>query len=353
MAKDILDYSAFVKKSPKSANERIAEATSNGQRVNFGYIPRNELSSEQKINYDAFKAESPLFNIRGHFGATERRYALWNFGVKLLGRHLYYSWQQTGSCVGSGGYNLLQTSQAIELFINGKTAKDFLEIWWLYVYGRSRFHAGLRGEGEGSWEGAWKKAILEDGHFELDPAGAPDLPDPKLSRNWYVQPASIEYDWSDGAKIPNVFLTLGRKHLYRTAAYLKNADQVRDSIINGYPVAQASMFGFSPMVPRVQGTKAPIRLVTSWNGSWSHKTWFDEFWDHPEFGQIFRFGNNWGPGAHGEPMQGEPTGGTYITFKIMDQICKDSDSEVVAYSPHDGFPAREEELLDYSAFPTG
>ena len=145
-------------------------------------------------------------------------------------------------------------------------------------------------------------------------------------------------------------MAVGQKHLYKTAAPIKTADQLTDALANGYAATVASTFGFSPMIPPVAGTgENAIRLVKSWNGTWNHQTWFDEFWDHPEVGPVFRWGNNWGPDAHGKPASDYPDNGTYITYAVADRILKNADTECFAFSGFEGFPARESEL-DFSAF---
>lgn len=222
-------------------------------------------------------------------------------------------------------------------------SEEYRPTWWLYAYGRSRYHTGIRGRGEGSTGAGWAKAATTDGILEMDPAGLPDLPDYKLQQGWRVESDRTEMDWSDGARIADQWLSAGRKHLFRTAAPIRNKDEAFEAIANGYPLTQASNFGFSG--PRVKGTNFPIRVAT-WNGNWSHQTYVDEVWDHPELAGIyFRWGNNWGPDAHGAPTGDEPAGGVYIHESTMDQICKSG--EVYALSAFDGFPARE---LNWGAF---
>lgn len=340
MPAEMIDFSVLPQ---KDRLPRIAEATAKGSIIQCGYIPPDQRNVEQIKVADIILSSMPRFGIRGSFPMAERRYALWKAAVILTGKHLPYNFQQTGSCVGAGGGNMLKTGMCVEIVVKGETAEEYREPWWLYTYGRSRFHAGLRGPGEGSMGAAWAKAITEDGIFEIDPEGAPDLPDYKVQSGWIVQPAAIEKQWSDGAKIADTWLKLGKQHLYKTAARLRSAAECAEALINGYCITQASSFGFSPMVPRPVGTP-PVRLVKSWNGSWNHQTWIDEYWDHPELGEIFRWGNNWGAGAHGSPTADEPTGGVYITHAVLDQICKSRDSEVFAFSVFDGFPAREEEI---------
>lgn len=334
-----LNFSAF------KENERlhkIAEATAKKYVVDCGWLSFEKRTAKQNEVHDVVVGKMPRFGIRGRFRADQRRYPLWQAPTKLLGHFLKYIWQQTGSCVGAGGGNMLKTLMCVEIVL-GMEPEEYREPWWLFTYGRSRYHAGIRGTGEGSTGSGWAKAIVDDGSFEIDPEGAPDLPDYKENNGWLVQPSRIEMEWSDGARIKDEWLRLGQKNKVKTAARCRSADDVAEALINGYPVTQASMFGFNPMVPRPQGDP-PVRLA-EWNGRWAHQTWIDEYWDHPSLGEIFRWGNNWGPTAHGSPTGDEPPGGVYIRKKTVDEICRSG--EVYAFSGYDGFPARE---LDFSAF---
>lgn len=336
---DTIDFSAF---APKARIEKVAEATARGEIVRCGWVPPDERTSEQKTLHTEIVANMPKFSIRGRFTAAERRYPLWQAGKLLLGKFLPYNFQQTGSCVGAGGDNAHKTLSAVEIKL-GNQLEEFKVVWWPYTYGLSRMYSGMRGRGEGSTGSGWAKAITTDGCFEHDPAGEPDLPDFKDVNGWQVIPASVETTWSAGEAIPKNWRALGLQHKVRTAAPMSNADQCAEALMNGYPLTQASNFGFSPMAPKPQGDP-PVRIAT-WNGSWSHQTYLDEVWDHPTLGLIFRWGNNWGANAHGSPTGEEPPGGAYIKKATLDQICKSG--EVFALSAYDGYPARE---LNFSAF---
>lgn len=336
---EVLDFSAF---GDTHQNSKIKEATAAGKELNFGWVPPHKRTAAQSKADAQFQKAMPRFNLRGRFAATERRYALWKANRAVLGKDLPYVWQMTGSCVGAGGDNAARTAMNVEVALKGET-EEYRPTWWLYAYGRSRHHGGLRGRGEGSFGSTWAKAATTDGILEMDPAGLPDLPDYKVDDGWIVQSASTELEWSDGVRIASHWLTHGRTHLFKTAARLQNKDEAFEAIANGYPLTQASSFGFRN--PTVKGTKFPIRVAT-WNGTWHHQTYIDEVWDHPELNGIYyRWGNNWGPDAHGAPTGDEPAGGVYIHESLMDRLCKEG--EVFALSSFDGFPSRK---LNWSAF---
>lgn len=319
----------------------ILEATRAGKEINCGWIPPHDRTAAQKKLDAEVQAKLPRFTIRGRFAADKRRYPLWMAAKILTGKFARYNWQQTGSCVGAGGDNCHKTLLPIEILLKGDL-EELKDVWWPFAYGRSRFHGGIRGRGEGSFGSAWAEAITTDGCFEDDEAGG-KLPDFTVRDGWLVISSKTELDWSDGAKIGQEWLTKGKTHIVKTMARMRNKDDCFEAIANGYPLTQASSFGFRGT--KIQGSQHPIRVAV-WNGTWHHMTYVDEAWDHPELNGIyFRWGNNWGPDAHGAPTGDEPPGGVYIHEKTMDQLCKEG--EVYAMSGAEGFPAQS---LDFGAF---
>lgn len=341
-----LDFSAFPE---KDRLKRIADESAAGTVVNFGFVRGEKRTPSQEAAHVAAEAEMPRFGIRGFYRLESRRYALWQAVRKLIGKDPAWVWQQTGSCVGASTGSATMVAQGVEILINGDR-EEYRHPWWLFAYGRSRFHAGIKGRGEGSWGSAMAKALITDGIFELDPEGQPDLPDPTIRNGWSVHSSGIEMDWSDGGRIAANWLTVGKTRLFKTAARIRSADEMIAALANGYVCITAGMFGFSPMVPGVEG-KSPnqVRLVRRWNASWSHQMFDVEFWDHPDLGPIFGKGNQWGATAHGTPPSDYPNCMYYVTYDLQDQILKSRDTECYALSGYDGFPAREVEL-NFAAF---
>jgi hypothetical protein len=331
---EVLDFSAL------PDPDAIREATAAGKEIACGWLPPHERTAAMNKADEAAQLSFSPFNIRGRFSAAERRYPLWKAGKILTGKFLRYNWQTTGSCVGAGGDNALKTLLACQIVLKGLN-QELRDVFWPFAYGRSRFRGGIRGRGEGSFGSAWAKAILEDGFLPDDGEGG-DLHDFTVRDNWLVLPAKTEMDWSDGARIAEKWLKIGREYPVRTVARMKSKHDCFEAIAHGYPLTQASSFGFSGA--KVQGSEFPIRVAT-WNGTWHHQTFIDEVWDHPELrGIYFRWPNNWGPDAHGKPTGDEPPGGVYIHEDTMDRLCKEG--EVYALSDAEGFPAQE---LNFSA----
>lgn len=244
------------------------------------------------------------------------------------------------NCVGAGGGNMLRTLMCVE--IAAGEAEEYQELFWLFTYGRSRYHAGMPNPGEGSFGSAWAKAIKEDGCLHLKEA--PGLPQPALKSGWIQFTASVERTYSDGdAKVNLDLMPTARLHPVKSFARIRSADEGKAAIANGYPLTQASMFGTSGA--KRQGS--PAVMVAEWDGSWAHQMWFDSCWDHPSLGLIFRIVNNWGPTAHARPVDAhEPLGGFWITARTFDRICGGRDGEVFAFSGFEGFKVRE---LDFFA----
>jgi hypothetical protein len=326
---------------------------------NFGWIPPDSVNAavadlywlEQPPERQALRPAinaahadtvrtMPVFRISGNWQMDQQRVALWKAGPKLLnGKFLPYDWQLTGSCVGAGGDNMRKTLLASEIVYGGRL-EEFRIVFWPFTYGISRMLDGSHGRGEGSTGSSWAKAASQYGSFAVDETAG--LPQFKMVQDWLQLTEQIEYQWSYGGDFDPKYLELGKHHLIKTVAPCKDHADVTAALVSGHAITQASNFGFAPMVPTPHGNP-PVRLV-SWNGSWSHQTYIDEVWDHPTLGLIFRWGNNWGPDAHGPALADEPPSSVYIKAATLDEICRSG--EVYAFSAYDGFPARK---IDWTA----
>lgn len=299
---------------------------------NFGLLEQAERNTDQRLFSAMNLSQIPDFKISGAWQLWGKRVPLWSYAKKLLGRHLRYNWQVSGSCVGAGGDNCRKTSIPIEIVLKNEP-EEFKDVWWLFTYGWSRTHSGMNSPGEGSTGEGWAKAATENGCFWAGEQGLPQLSE---REGWLQVSGATERQWSTARGFGPKWNELGRAHLFQSAARCRSADDCVAALANGYCLTQASNFGFSPMAPAPSGDP-PVR-VASWNGSWAHQTYVDEYWEHPTHGELFRWGNNWGPGAHGNPVADEPPGGVYIKKATMDRICRTG--EVFAFSGFAGFPAR-------------
>jgi hypothetical protein len=300
---------------------------------NFGYITPENRSDTEKAFDEASKAQMVPFEIIGAQEPKDRAF-LWDCAKAANGgKNFTVFYQQTGSCVGNGGGQAVWYLSAVEV-VRLKDREQVLLPFYLLPYGRSRYYAGLRGRGEGSFGSAFAEAMRKDGILAANQQGLPKYDD-KSGITWG---RSAELDWSDGAKIDNKWLTESRKHLVKSTAQVKTAQQVRDALLNYYPCTIASDWG-GQMTPSIQGDP-PIRLNKRAD-TWQHQMCVIGTINHPQFGWIYYILNSWGLNAHGAPPEkgyGEPPGGFWVRESDMDYIARQGDS--FAFSQFEGFPAQ-------------
>lgn len=317
----------------KSVGGSVAIKDATDPVWNFGRILPEDMTYQQLAVDKISKQMMVDFEISGKTDPERESAFLWDFSKKANdGKHFPTFYQQTGSCVGNGLGQAIWYLAAVEAYRLGD-AELVKTPFWLLTYGRSRMYAGMSGRGEGSFGSAAAEAMRKDGILAFDHEG---LPQPKMDGG-LTWGSKAEMEWSDGGAIKESFLNISRKHIVKSAAQIKNASQAREALLNYYPLTIASMFGTSPLVPRVVGTP-PVRLAKR-NDSWAHQMCVIGTVKHPELGWLFYVLNSWGTTVHGEPANsyGEPPGGFWITESDMDYICKD---ECFAFSQFQGFPAQ-------------
>jgi len=125
-----------------------------------------------------------------------------------------------------------------------------------------------------------------------------------------------------------------------TAQPVRNADELRDAICNGFPVVYAGKFG-----TRGQPQVRDGRRVAEWNDSWAHCMAIIGY-DGSGTTAYFYVLNSWGPSYHGTPLQGELPGGFWVTFATGDRMA--NAGEMWAISDVKGFAVPDG--IDWSAF---
>lgn len=305
----------------------------------FGWIPFDRRSREQNRAHEEALLTMPPFVIVGRTNYKEGKTLLtqlWKHPrvVQALGYEFPGIKQFTGSCVGAGGGNALFTLIAADCLVRNDP-EEICVPFWLLPYGRSRFYMGDRSPGEGSQGSTFAKAVREDGTL---PANRDGLPSFQVGNSGALEwGGSVEYSWSDGdAPQTMELLPESRKHLVRTTSQCRNADCVRDAIVNGYPVTIASNWG-GQMQCSTQGE--PPVLLNRRTGSWAHQMSVHNWWDHPTLGEIFYVMNQWGHRAHGTCPTGVTPGGFWVKKEEIEWICRNG--EVYAFSQFDGFPAQD------------
>ncbi len=235
------------------------------------------------------------------------------------------------NCVGNGGGQATWYLSAAEV-VRLRDPEQVILPFYLLPYGRSRFHAGMRGRGDGSFGSAFAKAIRTEGILPANTEGLPKWTD----QGGITWGSSVEYEWSDGAAIPSKWMEQSKKHLVKTTALLRSADDAREALRNYYPCTIASDWG-GQMRPTQQGE--PAVLLNRRTTTWMHQMSLQGWWDHPTLGEIFYILNSWGVDAHGQPPDDAPPGGFWVKKSEMESIIRQGDS--FAFSQFDGFPAQD------------
>lgn len=301
----------------------------------FGWIPADQMPTDVRDKHEEFVASMPAFSMPSLY-VDSGRYALWQIAQSVA--PLRYVWQLTGSCVGAGGENMLRTRMRVE--IAQGDPEEVTDLWWLYAYGQSRRLAGMNGRGEGSFGSAWAKAIQTLGTFPVDEgekASGVDLPSFRSVQGWDQVTRDTEFQWSDGAAWNREpWTSLGRKYPVKTVVQVRSTEQLRAGLASGHNVTIASNFGTRTIRP----TGSPAVNIALYDATWPHQMHVDEAWDHPSLKWIYRIGNNWGPGAHPAPTQGEPAGGFYVTESTMQRILSERYTECYLFSAFEGIPLR-------------
>lgn len=301
-----------------------------GDYVDAGWVGPSQREPAQQRIAELIQSTIPDFELLGPQAAVDKM-VLWEFSKKVNGgNHFETFFQQTGSCVGNGGGQATWYLSAMEAVRLGKNIDSKLP-FYLLPYGRSRFLAGFRGQGSGSYGAAFAQAISTEGILPFD---VPDLPQPQRG-NGITWGKSVEFTWSDGSRIAQKYLDKSRQFLVKSAAKLRSARDVWDAVTNGYPCTIASDWG-GQMRPSAQGSPSVLlnRRVTTWQ----HQMCIIGAWNHPTLGKIFCVLNSWGPGAHGSPVDDSPPGSFWIGEEDVAYIVRQDDS--FAFSQFDGFPSQ-------------
>ena len=302
----------------------------------LGWIDFHERTDEQNLIHDRIVGTLPVFGLVSEQPAVNTKVLLTNLWTKqevkdALG-FAFPGWHQfTGSCVGVGYGNGIQTLNFIDAFIRNELERIILA-FWPYNYGRSRQLAGMNGPGEGSLGSTIAKSGSIDGTSDwIKTLGLPEV----KNTDQLVIGKSQELVWSDGKHAPQAVRTEALPHKV-TSAQLSSGAQVRDSIINGYPVLRA----FGKFVnPGSTQVRSGVRIGT-YNGSGGHQESWLGYWNHPQLGELIYEMNQWGQQVYGADPGGGALGGCWISLDDVDRQCRSQYSEIYALSQYDGYPAQ-------------
>jgi hypothetical protein len=232
--------------------------------------------------------------------------------------------QTIGDCVSMGAACAVDVIKAVDIHVN----KDFEE--WVAetatedIYAGSRVQIGKgRISGDGSI-GAWAaRYVNEYGALARQKYGNIDLSvyDGNRARQW----------GSPGRGTPSDLITFSRNHPVQTVSLVKNYEEARDLIANGYCVTVASNFGFTSTRDKDGFARA--------SGQWAHQMCFvsvDDAFSRP--GLLCN--NSWGASwISGPKRHNQPDGSFWVDADTVNKMFAQGDSW--AFSGYKGFEPRE------------
>ena len=288
-----------------------------------------------KNQFDLIKDDGsfkPLKIFSASRDTKGKKLMLYEVTRKVLGKDTDNYPQEIGDCVSFGAKNACEYLMATEKLMKGDR-EEWQPIFPPYLYGTGRVFIG-RGQLNGSDGslGSWMAdAVIKYGVLR---ANFPDVP--KYS-------GRVASKWGDTPGPDKKFVEEGKLHPVKSAAQIKNWDDLRDAIINGYPCTTASDIGYS-MEPSSDGFHRQT-------DSWGHQMCIIGIDDGYKNGSdpYAIILNSWGD-CHGhlkdfdngDPL---PVGVLRVRRKDMEKHIRQE--ETFAYSNFDGFP---EQLIDKKLF---
>ena len=263
-----------------------------------------------------------------------------------------FSWQSTGSCVGSASYHGGQIhAQAGDIVTRGDH-EQFRLTFWLYSYGVGRFLGRMRSRGSGSYGSVQARAVKEYG---LLPMGYGATPQPQYvaGGDWIKFPSQTELEWSYAPRFPISVADLkleSEKNQVQQTVRIRSTSQVRELLTSGFGVTIACSFGMRSK-PRVTGD--PQVLLAKWDGSWSHQQSNPAAFNHPGLGWIYWIQNQWGPKSHGRcpfmtAYDAKILGGYWVDESTYQRMIENG--ECYGHSDTEGFTPR---VIDWGSMGMG
>lgn len=290
----------------------------------FGWVRPEDRDAQTQAHVTRLVSAMPLFATKGA-PKLGGRLVLWDFARKVTGgRHLPTYDQQIGDCVSMGAANAVNYLACMEIARLGDRER-FRPAYQPWIYGISRVQVGkgrIRGDGSiGAWaaEGVKRFGVLAADEERVPPySGA-------IARRWGNPPGP-----------PKEFFDEAAPHIVKTTAPVRSYADVRDALLNGYPVTVASMQGFRmrPAIDKGKHWGVPA-------GEWAHQMAFIGVDDDPKRPGAYCL-NSWGESAHGPPADDAPPGGFWVDAEVVERMVRQDDS--FAFSQFDGFP---EQSLDW------
>lgn len=296
------------------------------KKVRFGWAG----IEKSKIAWDLISAEippTPFFIAQQTVGSDGARLVLWDYTKKVVGKHLPCFRQEEGDCVSEGMANAVNYLSCMEIIRLGQKER-FRSAYQPYIYGISRVQIGKKqldfDLNESGSLGIWAcEGVKQYGILAVD---VPNVP---------PYSGEVAKDWGFHGP-PAEFIPIGQRHLVQTTSRVVHYEQVRDAILNGYPITVASSQGF-----KMRGVVDRGKLWGQPSGTWQHQMVFIGVDDDSSRPGCYCL-NSWGATAHGDPPDDAPPGGFWVDAHIVEKMVSQGDSHAI--SQFDGFP---EQKLDF------
>jgi hypothetical protein len=317
---------SFLTFNPEAEQSQLQVMTSEQKQALCGWAGEEIAKSEGRRLAARFV---PFLISRadgGQWVTEDRRSVLWDAAIKVLGHHIPTKKQLVGDCVSFGAAHACEYLLAVQIATGSD--QEWHEIFPPWIYAGSRVvigqgRIGCRSDGSvGAWAAAW---LLESGGGALQ-ADAPGVP---------AYSGSLARDWGCHGP-PKQFADLAKPNFLKSAAQVSSWQEVRDALINGYPVTIASNVGFEGRAYEKGG-----KLFRDPRGSWGHQMVIIGYDLQPE--PCFFILNSWGPDWCEKPIDGAPLGGFWVRASAVQRIVSQQDS--FAFSDASGFPAREWDVI--------
>lgn len=282
---------------------------------NFGW-----LEDVAKENFRLFSDTIPRYtDFKGTSSTYGPRRMLHEYVRQLLGKDFVHYAQQIGDCTSFGARHTTLFTYAAEIIAKGESER-FQDVFPPYTYGAGRVLIGNRPWFDGS-TGDWTRQAMEkNGVLFTDVDNVPPYS------------GSIARQWGRSGP-PDNFVSIATPHHFNSTSLISSAEQVAQSIWEGYAVNVCSNYGFE--------MQARNGLFNRARGTWAHSMCIYGYEVHPQYGLYFLVKNSWDASAHGilkDFQTGEdlPVCTLRVLADIIDAMVRQNDS--YNYSSLAGYP---------------
>jgi hypothetical protein len=231
-------------------------------------------------------------------------------------KQAYTERQTTGDCVSHSTRNAVDLTRAVEIAIKGER-----EGW--HVRSATEAIYGARGHGGQGMSCSRAATFVSKTGGVLLRKNYPGIAD------FTKYNGSLGAGWG-GRGLPDKVINEAEKHQVQTVSLVRNVEEARDALANGYGVSVCSGYGFS----NTRDDKGIARK----SGSWSHAMAWIACDDTGERYKetLFLVQNSWGKWNGGPKVHDQPDGSFWIREKDAAGMLSGNGS--YAFSNVNGFP---------------